>query len=44
MNEKDPLQNIFPILNLPPLKYLDLIKSHQVSNNKKKKLKSKNLN
>ena len=41
MNEKDPLQNIFPILNLPPLKYLDLIKSHQVSNNKKKNLKVK---
>ena len=41
MNEKDPLQNIFPILKLPPLKYLDLIKSHQVSNNKKKNLKVK---
>ena len=41
MTEKDPLQSIFPILNLPPLKYLDLIKSHQVSNNKKKNLKVK---
>ena len=41
MNEKDPLQNIFPILNLPPLKYLDLIKSHKIFNNKKKNLKVK---
>jgi hypothetical protein len=36
MTEKHSLQNVFPILNLPPISYAELIRLHRVSAKKKK--------
>ena len=38
MPDKDTLQNTFPILNLPPTSYTELIKLHRASTKKKKNI------